>query len=155
MRDAAVIGNWASQSGGGISNGTAAGTGDVKVVRSTVARNVAGTDGGGIAIDGSASLLTVAQNCTVPAQPGGRVWRRHCSASRATVTGSSSTELRRERIRGISIQTAEMTNCTVSGNTAAAPEEEMKPARGRSGNCTINGNSAGLRGGGTPRATQQ
>ena len=48
VRDCVVTGNRASAAGGGISNGAAPGTGNVTLVRTTVARNVAGTNGGGI-----------------------------------------------------------------------------------------------------------
>jgi hypothetical protein len=58
VRDSAVNGNRASETGGGVSNGSSAGTGDVRVVRTTVARNVAGSDGGGIAVVNSSLTLT-------------------------------------------------------------------------------------------------
>ena len=58
VRDCVVTGNRASQTGGGISNAAMPGTGNVTLVRTTVGRNVAGSIGGGLFVDG-ASALTV------------------------------------------------------------------------------------------------
>ena len=92
VRDCVVTGNRASGTGGGISNGAVPGTGNVTLVRTTVARNVAGTVGGGISVAGI-SVLTV-KDSTV---------RRNIADSDGG---------------GIFANTATLTNSTVSGNTA-------------------------------------
>ena len=50
VRDCAITDNRASGYGGAISNSDFPGTGNVKVVRTTVTRNVTGRSGGGISI---------------------------------------------------------------------------------------------------------
>ena len=60
LRDSAATGNRASLTGGGFSNGGAPGTGSIKLARTAVVRNAAGTDGGGIAFTAgvTSSVLT-------------------------------------------------------------------------------------------------
>ena len=94
VRDCVVSGNLASAngSGGGISNATLPGTGNIKITRTTVVRNVATADGGGLAVLGS-SVLTM----------NGSTVRRNVSASSSG---------------GIIAETATVTNSTISGNRA-------------------------------------
>ena len=127
VRDCVVTGNRASRTGGGISNGTAPGTGNVTLVRTTVGRNVAGTTGGGISATGS-SVLTV-KDSTV---------RRNVAAS---VGG------------GIYADTATLTNCTVSGNSAGSGGGGIYAGTATLTNCTVSGNSAGSGGGGIAAGT--
>jgi hypothetical protein len=63
LRDCAILDNRAGGNGGGISNGSAIGTGTLTIVRTTVARNIAGDSGGGILVMGG-SALTV-RNSTI------------------------------------------------------------------------------------------
>ena len=93
VRDCAVTGNRASATGGGISNGSIPGTGNVTLVRTTIGRNVTGAGGGGICVTGSSTLAV--RGSTV---------RRNIAA----FDGG-----------GIAADTATLTDCTVSGNSAA------------------------------------
>jgi len=146
VRDCAIIGNRASQDGGGISNADLPGTGNVRVVRTTLARNVAEGSGGGLAVEGS-SVLTVIDSTfrrNIAVGTGGGLF-----ATTATLTGSAITgNYAGAYSGGVWIETADLTGCTVSGNAAALAGGGIGATTGTIRNCTVDGNSAGLRGGG-------
>ena len=121
VRDRAVVGNRASEFGGGISNDSPYRNRNVKVVRTTVARNVSGQNGGGIFLHNS--VLTVT-NSTI----------------RLNVTGGSG--------GGIDATTATLTNSTVSGNTAGGSGGGLAAEIATLTNSTISGNSSQGSGGG-------
>jgi len=121
IRDSVVSGNRASLSGGGISNGAQPGTGNVKVVRTTVARNVANEGGGGLSVNGVITL-TITD-----------------STVRRNISGGGG---------GISASTANLTNSTVSGNSAKVDGGGVVAVKATLTNCTISGNSAKGIGGG-------
>jgi len=117
VRDCIVTGNLASMSGGGISNGAAPATGTVALVRATVGRNVAGTNGGGISVTGISEFTvkdsTIRRNV---GDIGGGINADVATLTNCTVSGNFAAGA----AGGISASsTATLTNCTVSGNTAA------------------------------------
>ena len=93
------------------------GTGNVKLVRTTVARNVAAADGGGICVVRD-QLLTV----------------RDSTVRRNLAGGEGG---------GIKAATAALTNSTVSGNAAAATAAASTPSTATLTNSTVSGNTAG------------
>jgi predicted outer membrane repeat protein len=101
VRDCIVSGNRASATGGGLSNSIARGTGNVTLLRTNVARNVAGTNngGGGIWVTGNAEDL-------------GSVLTLKDSTVRRNVAGSNGGG-------GIRATTVTLTGSTVSGNSSA------------------------------------
>jgi hypothetical protein len=119
LRDCVVSGNRASLTGGGVSNAAAPGTGNVTLVGTTVARNAAGSGGGGLDVQdvkGAESVLTVTGSTVrrnVAGGNGGGI-----EASTATVTNSTVSGNTAGNGGGIEASTATVTNSTVSGNTA-------------------------------------
>jgi CSLREA domain-containing protein len=118
-RDCLVSGNRASANGGGIANTALPGTGIIKVVRTTVARNVAGAVSGGLDVRGSSVLTaidsTIRRNLASGSGGGGGIIAITATLTNCTVSGNSV---------GYSggglfdYGTATLTNCTVSGNQA-------------------------------------
>ena len=148
VRDCAVTGNRASATGGGISNGSIPGTGNVTLVRTTIGRNVTGAGGGGICVTGSSTLAvrgsTVRRN--IAAFDGGGIAADTATLTDCTVSGNSAATFG----GGVNASTmATLTNCTISGNSATLDGGGISAATGATlTNCTISGNSAGRFGGG-------
>jgi parallel beta-helix repeat protein/predicted outer membrane repeat protein len=149
VRDGTVTGNRASLTGGGVSNGAAPGTENVTLVRTTVGRNVAGTDGGGLSVFGTSVLTlrdsTVRRN--VAASSGGGI-----SAGTATLTNSTVSGNIANVGGGIRASTANLTNSTVSGNSAAAFGGGIRAETATLTGCTVSGNTAADGDGGGIRA---
>jgi CSLREA domain-containing protein len=123
IRDCLVCDNRAAENGGGISNDLLPGTGNLKLVRTTVARNVAGGAGGGISLTGI-SLLTI----------------RESTVRRNVAAGSGG--------GGINAVNVELTNSIVSGNTAETEGGGITTGGAKLNGSTISGNVARLSGGG-------
>jgi predicted outer membrane repeat protein len=146
VRDCAVTGNRSSATGG-ISNAAETGTGNVKLVRSTVARNVAGAGGGGVFVGGS-SLLTVIDSTirrNVSSGGGGGILASTANVINSTVSGNSAA------IGGggiLATTTATLSNSTVSGNTASERGGGINANTATLTNCTVSGNTAVIEGGG-------
>jgi predicted outer membrane repeat protein len=145
IRDCVIVGNRASLDGGGISNGAAPGTGDVKVVRTTVARNVAGAGGGGMNVTGS-SVLTV-KDSTVQRNiaTGGSGGIRYGTATMTNCTVSGNSGLLGGGMTGATLT---MTNCTVSGNSTPGSIGGIGASTAILTGCTVKGNVAGGNAGG-------
>jgi predicted outer membrane repeat protein len=140
VRDAAVTGSRASLTGGGVSNGAAPGTGNVTLVRTTVGRNLAGTEGGGLSVR-SPSVLTLKDSTVrrnVAGGSGGGILAFAATLTNSTVSGNAA-----DNGGGIAATTATLTNSTVNGNSArllsgggiAAPTANLT-------NSTVSGNIA-------------
>jgi predicted outer membrane repeat protein len=151
VRDAAVTGSRASLTGGGVSNGAAPGTGNVTLVRTTVGRNLAGTEGGGLSVR-SPSVLTLKDSTVrrnVAGGSGGGILAFAATLTNSTVSGNAA-----DNGGGIAATTATLTNSTVNGNSArllsgggiAAPTANLT-------NCTVSGNTATTNGGGINATT--
>jgi hypothetical protein len=174
VRDSAVIGNRAALSGGGVSNGFAPGTGDVKVVRSTVARNVAGLLGGGLSVANSSLTVkdgTVRRNAA--GTLGGGIFATSVTLTGSTVSGNSAgssgggvwattTTVRGSTVGGntagdsgggVIATTATLTGSTVNGNTAGDDAGGIYAGTAMLTNVTVSGNTAGDFGGGVWAAT--
>ena len=149
VRDCVISGNSASLTGGAISNGSAPGTGNVKVVRTIVGRNVAGGDGGGLLVNGVGSTLTVKDSTVrrnLAGNNGGGIKAGTATLTNCTVRGNSATN---DSGGGISAGTATLTNCTVSGNTATNDSGGgILASLANLTNSTVSGNSAAGDGGG-------
>ena len=119
--------NRASGSGGGISNGTSPGTGNITIVRTTVGRNVAGISGGGCFVLGRGT-------------PGNSFTLKDSTIRRNIAAFGS----------GIRATAMTLTNCTVSGNAAVNGDGGGIFASDTAtlSGCTISGNSATVDGGG-------
>jgi predicted outer membrane repeat protein len=120
VRDCVVAGNATSGDGGGISNAQAPGTGNVTLQHSTVSRNTAGGNGGGLYFgvnaQGQGGTLTVSGSTVrrnlAGSEGGGIV------ADTVTLTGSTVTGNRAGSYGGgIEGDTVVLTGSTVSGNT--------------------------------------
>jgi len=141
VRDCAITDNRASDSGGGISNNDLPGTGNVNVVRTIVARNLAGATGGGGAVLGGSTLTvtdsTIRRN--IAAIGGGGIDASLARLTNSTVSGN----IAGGSGGGIDASTAILTNSIVSGNTAATDGGGIF-AFGTAilTNCTVSGNSA-------------
>jgi len=121
VRDCIVAANEASGFGGGISNTVAPGTGNVTLVRTTVARNSAYSGGGGISMSDAGSSLTLRDsairlNFTV--FNGGGLLASNGSTANLTDT-SVTANVANLGGGGIVAGTANLTGCTVSGNSAS------------------------------------
>jgi parallel beta-helix repeat protein len=172
VRDCAVVGNRASGFGGGISNDSLTGTGNVKVVRTTVARNVSGMDGGGIFLHNSVLTVTNSTIRLNVAGGGGGIDATTATLTNSTVSGNTAggsggglsaeiATLTNSTISGNSSQgsgggirikfsnTATLTNCTISGNFAAGDGGGIWGSNTTTlTNCTMSGNASSQRGGG-------
>jgi hypothetical protein len=147
VRDSAVIGNRADGAGGGISNADAPGSGNVKLIGTRVARNVA-ANGGGVAVLGSSHLRL--ENSTVQrnlADTGGGILTITATLANCTVSGNSASL---SLGGGILAATVTLSGCRVNGNSAA-------DGMGGGGiwadtatltGCTVNGNYSGTSAGG-------
>jgi len=171
VRDCAVTANQAALTGGGISNVIALGTGNVTLVRTTLARNVAGTEGGGAAVGGAGTVLTVKQSTVrrnvattggggintreanviqstfirnVAGQGGGGLFATKATVTQSTLSGNTSGF----NGGGISAGVATLTGCTISGNYATSGGAGVRTNVGTLTNCTISGNSTPGDGGG-------
>jgi len=150
VRYSVVADNQASQTGGGITNRDALGTGDVTLYRTTVARNVAALNGGGVFLGGS--LLTV-KNSTVRHNVagafGGGLFVTTATLINSTVSGNVDTD----GGGGINAVTATLTNCTVSGNRTEGRGGGMLGITATLTRSTVSGNMAGAEGGGISATT--
>ena len=162
LRDVAVTGNRATESGGGISNGDAPGTGDVKVVRTSVARNVADQSGVGLHVIGASALNVI--NSTVRRNLAGNSGGGISAASTVTLSGCaiSGNSAGIGSGGGINAATAALTNCSVTGNSAGSSRGGIPPVGVGGGiaanvatltGCTVSGNTAGVEGGGINAST--
>jgi predicted outer membrane repeat protein len=150
VRDAAVTGSRASLTGGGVSNGAAPGTGNVTLVRTTVGRNLAGTEGGGLSVR-SPSVLTLKDSTVrrnVAGGSGGGILAFAATLTTSTVSGNTAGNAG----GGISAVTATLTNSTVSGNAAAVGGGIAAPTANLT-NSTVSGNRADTTGGGINATT--
>jgi CSLREA domain-containing protein len=150
VRDSAVNGNRASVSGGGISNGFTPNSGDLKLVRTTVARNVAGLGAGGLALFGS-GFLTIADSAirrnVAGSAGGGGIVTSNASLSNSTISDNFSGH----DGGGIVANNATLTNCTITGNRAVGGGFGGGIRAGTSvtlTNCTVSGNSTEIGDGG-------
>ena len=140
VRDCAITDNRASGFGGGISNSDSPGTGNVKVVRTTVTRNIAGSTGGGGAVLGDSTLTvsdsTVRRN--IAANGGGGFDASLARLTNSTVSGN----VGGGSGGGILASTATLTNSIVSGNTAATDGGGIFVfGTATLTHCTVSGNS--------------
>jgi len=146
IRDCVISGNRASFSGGAVSNAAAPATGNVTMVRSTVARNVAGGDiGGGLAV--ALSSLTVKDSKVrrnTASHDGGGIFAGTMTLTNSIVSGNSAGG----SAGGIAAGTATLTNSTVSGNKAASVGGGISAITATLTNSTVSGNTADLAGGG-------
>jgi CSLREA domain-containing protein len=177
VRDCALTGNRASLSGGGISNPDAPGTGNVTLVRTTVARNAAGTNGGGLALLGAGSALAVNSSMVrrntatnfaggmsadtvnltnstvsgnVAGSNGGGIIANTATVTNSTISGNHAASFGGG---GLSADTVNLTNSTVSGNTAGGGGGGINATTATVTNSTISGNTAGGGGGGINATT--
>jgi predicted outer membrane repeat protein len=153
VRDCVVSGNRASQTGGGISNAAAPGTGNVTLIRTTVDLNSSASNGGGISVTGSSTLTL--KNSTVRRNTAGGTGGG-IQASTATVTNSIVGGNTAKSVGGgIAAITATVANSTVSGNSAGPSEGGGISATSTANvtNSTVSGNTAGTIGGGIRAAT--
>jgi hypothetical protein len=152
VRDSTVVGNRASLTGGGISDGVSPGTGDAKLVRATVARNVAGNGGGGMRVVGLSSLLTVTSSMVRRnlAEFGGGIVAGRAVLTNSTVHGNAADTIG----GGIDAGEVTMTGCTVSNNSSDFGGG-INSGPATLTECTVSGNFAAIDGGGinTPSAT--
>jgi CSLREA domain-containing protein len=135
VRDCVVSECRASVDGGGISNESALGTGNITVVRTTVALNVAGDDGGGIDMESSNGVLTI-KSSTIRrnlSDFGGGINAKTVTATGSTINGNVTTSFG----GGIYATTATLTNCTVAGNSAGEKGGGIDANAATLLNCTI------------------
>jgi predicted outer membrane repeat protein len=149
VQDCVVAGNTASVNGGGLSNASAPGTGNVTLVRTTVGRNVAGGAGGGLCVEGQGSTLTVSASRVrrnIAGGSGGGILATTATLTNSTVSGNSATG---GNGGGISADTATLTNSTVSGNSGGAGGAGggIYADTATLTNSTVSGNSASGAGG--------
>jgi hypothetical protein len=151
IRDCGVTGNRASVSGGGVSNGDVAGTGNATLIRTTVARNT-GSVGGGLFVVGS-SVLTVKDSVVRRniAGTGGGIDTTKVVLTNSTVSGNEA------RVGtgggGIKAATATLTKCTVSGNSSSSTGGGIEAATATLTNCIVSGNFSADVGGGMSVST--
>jgi hypothetical protein len=147
VRDSAILANCASNSGGGIANPSSISTGNLKLVRATIARNAAGANGGGLSMDGPDSVVTV-ESSTI---------RRNLAGSGGGIKASSTTLMSSKVAAnsaltgfggGIDTNTAILTNSTVTGNSAATGAGGMVAVTVTMTASTVSGNRAGEDAGG-------
>jgi predicted outer membrane repeat protein len=141
VRDAAVTGNRSTNSAGGISSGV--GT-DVKVVRTIVARNIALTNGGGMAITNTVTLRDSVVRRNVAGADGGGIWADTATLSGCTVAGNDSDSVG----GGIWAGSATLSGCTVTGNDANAQGGGIYSSTVTLTDSTVSDNEADSGGGG-------
>jgi hypothetical protein len=144
VQDCVVTGNRTSGNGGGISNAAIPGTGNITLVRSTVNRDVADGDGGGLCVlgngQGQGSVLTVSGSTIQRnlAGNGGGISAFQVNLTNSTVSGNAVNNIG----GGISAVTANLTNCTVSGNAADNNSGGILATTVTLTNSTVSGNHA-------------
>lgn len=145
VRDCAVTGNRASLTGGGISDGAEPGTGDVRVVRTRVARNVAGTNGGGIfAVSSPLTVNESRVRRNLASAGGGGIYASTATLTSSTVSGNTANQG-----GGVNAGTVTLSGCTVSGNAASTSGGGISTGGTVTLiNSTVSGNTAGTGGGG-------
>jgi CSLREA domain-containing protein len=147
VRDSAITANQASQTGGGISNAAAPGTGKITMVRATVARNVAGTNGGGVS--SLSNVLTVRDSTVhrnIATNSGGGINATTPTLTNCTISNNLA---RFSGGGGINATTPTLTNCTISNNLAQSSDGGGIIATTVTlTNCTVSGNSTVDSGGG-------
>jgi predicted outer membrane repeat protein len=155
VRDCAVTGNRATVQGGGVSNAEVSGSGNVTLVRTTVARNVSSSGGGGFFVVGN-SMLTVKDSVVrhnVSGGPGGGI----CTTTAILIDSTVSANETRGGSGGggIKASTVTLTNSTVSGNSAAGVGGGINAGTVTLTNNTVSGNIVSGAGGGifAPTAT--
>jgi predicted outer membrane repeat protein len=150
VRDSVITGNRANQSGGGISNVTQPGTGNITVVRSFVTRNATENDGGGIYVEsdaqGRGSVLdvrgsTIRQNI---ANDGGGIRAGTLNMTGSLVAGN----LAGNSGGGIRANTATLAGSTVAGNSADNAGGGIRAVAVTLTNSTVRGNHGIDSGGG-------
>jgi hypothetical protein len=142
VRDSAVTGNRSVGDGGGILVG--GGTPDVKVVRTIVARNVAGADGGGISAINALTLRDAVVRRNIAVENGGGLSAGTATLSGCTVSGNDSDSFG----GGIWAGTATLSGCTVTGNDANAQGGGIHATTVTLNDSTVSGNEADSGGGG-------
>jgi len=165
VRDCLVDANRAFMDGGGIATLNAADK--VSLIRTAVARNVAGRNGGGLSVLGELTVTgcTIRRNaapiaggvyagtatltgCTVAGNssrgPGGGVWATTANLTGCTVARNSAGL----DGGGIEANTATLLNTTVTGNFAAASGGGLFAASATLSGTRVSGNTAALHGGG-------
>src|SRR5262245_38360610 len=117
VRNCAVVGNRASGTGGGISDGGVPGVGTVTLVGTTVARNVAAGDGGGLFVEDTGSVVnvrgtTVRRN--ISGDRGGGVEGHAVTVTNSSISGNSASN----GGGAIDADTLTVTNSAIRGNFA-------------------------------------
>src|SRR5262245_59561922 len=173
VRDCVVTDNRTALVGGGISNAYAPGTGNVTLLRSTVSRNVAANEGGGLFVVGGAggqSTLTIKSSTVrrnLSSRLGGGIFADTVTLANSTVSRNIGTAgggiaattaiLTGSTVRGNAAQntgggifanTATLTNSIVSGNHAGRNAGAIWPQTAILTSSTVNGNTAQAGGGG-------
>jgi len=138
--DCSVVGNQAllNGDGGGIST-AGSGANKVTIARTTVARNVAVLDGGGISL-GAGSVLTLKDSVVrrnISGQDGGGIDSDQAILINSRVSGN----IAANSAGGIDAGTATLTNCTISGNSAGFGGGINTDSLTLT-NCTVSGNTA-------------
>jgi len=144
VRDCVVTGNRTAGNGGGVSNASVTGSGNVTLVRTTVSRNVSSAGGAGLFILGGGSKLTlkdsvVRHNVTVGS--GGGISAGDVTLTNSIVRGNEGSGLGGG---GINASTATLTDCTISGNVVSGIGSGGGGVRATTAtltNCTISGNT--------------
>jgi len=147
VRNCAVVGNRATLTGGGISDGGVPGVGTVTVVGSTVARNVAAGDGGAFFVEDTGSAVKVSGSSirrNISGNRGGAIEGHAVTVTNSTISGNSASN----GGGAIDADTATVTNSTVSGNSAINWGGGIGANTVTVTNSTISGNSATNYGGG-------
>jgi len=177
VRDCTIVGNQSTSAGGGISNLN--GTGFIKLVRTTVARNVAGANanGGGVFVlsPGELTIVDGSIRRNYSAGAGGGIYAPTATLTHTTIAENVAGAFG----GGVRTNSVTLTRCTIRGNVAAslggglfAPTQVTLTSSTVSGNssftgdgggilagaanvtnCTISGNSAAGNGGGMNAAT--
>jgi len=172
VRDSAIVGNRASLTGGGIVG--LVGSPTVKLVGTTVARNVVEFDGGGVhaitakltdctirrnvvtlgigggVLASTATLTNCRVNGNAAGTGGGGIRATTLKLTNSTVSGNSASGSSGTAGigGGIWADTATLTNCTISVNTASSAGSGggISATTATLTNCTISGNSVGSAG---------
>src|SRR5262245_46970822 len=155
VQDCFVTGNRTARNGGGISNDALPGTGNVTLVRSTIARNVASV-GGGLSVQadgvGQGSVLIV-NNSTIQrnlAESGAGLFAGVATLTDSTVNGNIAS---RDGGGLFAENTVTLTDSTVSGNSAGQDGGGISAGTARLINSAVSGNFASRDGGGIVAVT--